>query len=501
MVRLLCCLAMLSACAAAEVTLDLPDPIVPGVALDGVLNIVDATADAQRVDLPPVEGLEWQLSRRNSQRTTITNGRQSSVISVGLVVRAAQVGTLQLPPVTVHFADGSQLKTAARALHVAPGDPALTGDAVASCRFDPPAIVPGQPTSLVYRLCLRRGEVSKLGVGPPEGAIALGERTIDQGRTFDAQGREWKVVTVTWPITHATPGTYPVSGQQELQIQIGDGFFDNRVQRRQVAIAPATLTVEALPTAGRPDGYYGLIGPIALDAKLDRERVAAGEGTQLAITITGRQTDLAKRPVLAVAGAQLYPKDDTTAEGSRTFRWDVVPAVPGSVAIPAVHVPYFDPGSRSYRIADSAALTLSVLPGRSRDLGIVGAVQPGRPAPEPAAAPQPLLPPPLRGQGGSHPPPWMAPAALAAGLAGSLAGFALRIAIARRGPHRGRMLRAAAGDPATLAAALAALRPALATPDQRQAADALQDALDQHRFGGRPLPDLDGWLRILEAVR
>ncbi|MCK6491422.1 MAG: BatD family protein, partial [Planctomycetes bacterium] len=395
MVRLLLvALVSLAVLGAAEVTLDLPDPLVPGVVLDGAIEVNDPPADITRVELPAVEGLEWQLSRRNSSQTRVVNGQQSAVVSIGLRVRAAKVGTLQLPAVAVHCANKTVLRSAPRAVRVDHGDASLVGDGVASCRFEPATIVPGQPTTLIYRLCLRRGQVAKLGVNPPEGAISLGERTVDdKGRAIDAQGGEWKVVTVTWPITHATPGSYPVSGQQEIQIPIGDGFFDNRVQRKQIAIPSATLTVEPLPAEGRPADYYGLIGPLEAVALLDRERVAAGEGTVLALTVKGRQTELVKRPALAVAGAQVYAKDESTAEGGRTFRWDVVPAQPGTVAIPALRLPYFDPASRGYRTADSAALTLVVVPGRNRDLGIVGAAPTAAAAaPAPAAPAIPALP-------------------------------------------------------------------------------------------------------------
>lgn len=496
MVRTLLLALACAGAQAVEVRLDLPDQIVPGVVLSGAVEIAAPGGNITAVELPEVPGLTWRLSNRNSMQTV--NG--ATTVSVGIVLRADALGDLELPPVAVRMADGSAASSAPRAIRVTSGDPTLVGEAVASCRFDPPSIVPGQPTSLELRICLLRGELGKLDIAPPEGAISLGERSIAQGRSIDAKGQSWTVYAIAWPITHAVPGSYAVGGQQSYQIQVGDGFFDQRVRRRQVAVAPATLAVEPLPAEGRPEGFTGLIGPLAATAALERPRLAAGEGTVLGVTVRGRQTDLARRPALHLQGAQAYPKDESGGGEARTFRWDIVPAVPGVVAVPALRFPYFDPGSRTYRSADTAPLELTVLPGRSRDLGVVGAVQPAAPARAAAAEAAGLMPAPLRGAGGPRPAAWMAPAAAAAGLALALGIAGLGRALGGRRPHRGRALRAAGSDPAALAAALAGLRPALRTPERLAAADALQDAIDRHRFGGERMPDPTPWVRALEDV-
>jgi hypothetical protein len=492
-VRLLLCLGLASLVWAAEVSLDLPEQIVPNAVLDGAVKIFEPGSSVTAVDLPDVPGLTWQLSNRNSK--TSING--AVTVSVGIVLRAAALGEIQLPAVTVHMEDGSTAVTTPRVLQVTSGDPSLVGDAVAKCAFEPPSIVPGQPTTLVYHLYLQRGNVSKLDIAPPDGSISLGERRIAEGRTIDTRGKSWTAVTVSWPITHAVPGTYSVGGQQEIQIALDD--FGMRVKRKQIIVPHATLTVEALPVDGRPDDFSGLIGPLSAHATLERERLAAGEGTVLSVTVEGRQTDLAKRPPLRLIGAQCYAKDESGGNESRTFRWDIVPATPGTITIPPLHFPYFDPGSRSYRSVDTEALSLAVLPGRSRDLGIVGGA-PIVPTQAPAAPAAPSMPAPLRGQTTARPESWLALAALAGGLGVGLSTALLRRLTIRRAPHRGRQLRAAGSDPIALTVALAALRPALSTTEQHAAADALQDAIDRHRFGGQHLPDPTPWVRALEDV-
>lgn len=495
MVRTLLLALVIAWVQAVEVRLDLPEQIVPGVVLNGAVEIAAPTGNITGVELPEVPGLTWRLSNRNSIQTV--NG--ATTVSVGIILRADALGELELPPVAVRMSDGNAASSAARSIRVTSGDPSLVGEAVASCRFDPPRIVPGEPTSLELRISLLRGEIGKLDIVPPEGAISLGERSVIQGRSIDAKGQSWTVYTITWPITHAVPGSYAVGGQQSYQIQVGDGFFDQRVRRKQLAVAPATLVVEPLPAEGRPDGFTGLVGPIAAEAALERPRLAAGEGTVLSVTVRGRQTDLARRPILHLPHAQVYPKDDSGGGESRTFRWDIVPAVPGVVAIPAMRFPYFDPGSRSYRIAESAPLELAVLPGRNRDLGVVGSTHPAQPRSEPSRI-APAMPTPLRGSGDTRPKAWMAPAAAGASLIVAILCIGLARVLGGRPPHRGHALRAAGSDPTALASALAALRPVLQTPERIAAADALQDAIDRHRFGGERMPDPTPWVRALEDV-
>lgn len=486
------CLASVLAMA-VEVRLDLPDQIVPNAVINGAVEIVAPTGNITAVELPDTPGVAWQMTNRNG--VSSINGR--TTVSVGIALRAEKLGDIELPPVNVRMSDGNAASSAPRTIHVTSGDPTLVGEAVASCRFDPASIVPGQPTSLVYRVCTAQGAITKADIAPPDGAISLGEPTVEKGRAMDAKGRTWTVTTITWSVTHATPGTYHVGGQQTYEVALDD--FGMRVRRRQVAVAPATLTVEALPEDGRPADFSGLIGPIAATAALERTRVSTGEGTVLSVSIAGRQTGLARRPPLTLHGAQVYPKDEAEQATGRVFRWDIVPGTPGTITVPALRFPYFDPGSRSYRTADSEPLQLTVLPGRNRDLGVVGAPLAHAPAAQPSAV-QHGLPAPLRGSVGPSPPRWAASAAAAAGLAAILA-TALILRFSRgRPPHRGRRLRAAGSDPVALGQALAALRPALTTPEQRAAAAALEDAIDRNRFGGERMPDPTPWVRALEDV-
>jgi hypothetical protein len=496
-------LALALVAGGAEARLDLPDPLVPGVVLEATLTVANAPARVAEVVLPTVAGLEWKLQNGRNYSTTIINGQSSTSETLRIALRAQAVEAIAIPALTVRLGDGSSLATAAVTLKPKAADANLTGEAWAELAFEPATIVPGETTTLAYRLYLRQDrprEVEKPGIEPPAGALAMGERSETKGSTTDAQGRRWKVTTWRWPLTWSQAGTYEARGQQEWFRCREDVFGRLAAEsRHQLAVKPASVVVTTLPAEGRPDDYAGLVGAVTVSASLDRPRIAAGEGALLELVVGGRQAGLIGRPALQLPpGIQAYPKDDgePAAPDERRFRWDLVPAAAGEFTIPPVGWPWFDPASRSYRRAQSGPLTLTVLPGRARELVVSGAPLAPVPAPaRPVAAPVAAaleLPAPLRGAAPARP-----------GLALGLAGFALAGALgaalglgerwrlrAPRGPHRGRALAAAlaGGDLERMAAALLALRTAT-DPARREDVAALERAVDLARFGGQPLDD------------
>jgi hypothetical protein len=503
---------------AAEAVLDLPDPLIPNVQMTGELRVTGAASAVVNITFPSIPGMTIDVpDEGGSEQIIVVNGKRTVTRGIPLLVLARNLGPTRIPPITIRMQDGTSVQTREIEVRVEHGNPNLTGEAYAEARFEPEAVVPGEPAKLVYRIYLVRGQVETLGLEPPSGSISLGERTVARGRSYDKDGRQWSVFTITWPFTLATPGTYEATGQQDYQVSVGDGFFDTRVLRGRVAIRPATLTVKALPAEGRPDDFTGLIGPLTLTAELDRPRIAAGEGVELRLIAAGRQVDLLKAPVLALpSGVQAYPKEDGKApdRSTRIFRFDLVPTTAGELAVPAVSIPYFDPEAKVYRRAESRVVTLTVVPGRTRDLGITGAppaaVPPAgaaTPAAQPAApgtnAPLKQLPPPLRGEASQPPSPRMpllvGSACLA--LGGLLA--VVRMLLARRpAAHRGRALAGALrlGDLTAAAVALASLRPSLTTESQLAAASSLELAIDRARFGGQSLPDPATWVAELEKL-
>jgi hypothetical protein len=487
---------------AAEVRLELPDPLITGVVQQATLIIENAAARVDHLDLPPVANLEWETQGRSNYQISITNGRRSTTETLSVVLRTEQTTALTIPAITVTLADGSTVNTVAVTIQPQAADTSLSGEAVATVTFEPSTIVPGQPATLVYRLSLRQDRpraIKEPALSPPAGVMVLGERSEGKSETTDKEGRKWQIQTWRWPVSAAQPGTFEARGQQEW-FRCRQDLFNRLVAEssHQLPIKPAVLTVTALPDAGRPADFTGLIGPLEASAAIERPRIAAGEGTIFTLTLKGPQVGLGKRPTLTLPpGVQAYAKDDDDGKsGERHFRWDLVPANAGEIILPAFSFPYFDPVSQSYQRATSAAITMTVIPGRSRDLIISGEVTPKKIAAPTVIVPSENLrtmPPPMRGDAtASTPPKWTWPLLTVALIFGALIGLGQRLSTRpKRGPHRGRALATAlaAKDLDAMARCVFALRPDLDDAG-RQAADALEQAIDRARFGSTAAGDL-----------
>ena len=502
--------AAAAACAAADAHFDLPDMAIPGADMEIRLQVDGANGQVKDIKVHESPGVH--IRQGSGHSLTSVNGALSETYTLNLEVDAQPEGatTVTVPAAEVTISDGSTLTAPAVVLPIGHGDPRLVGDQFAEATIDPAVIVPGQPTTLTVKIWLRGASaIEPPEVKPPDDAIILANHgTWTQGSSFDASGQRWVKCSASWQLTFSTPGVRDFGGQQDFQVS-ADVF---RSERRTVPVKPAHLEVTALPMDGRPADFTGLIGPVALVASLDRARIAAGEGSALSVTISGRQVDLATAPQPQFpAGLQAYPAPapvltkDNDGIPQKTWHWDLVPTAPGDLVIPALDIGYFDPGSRSYRQATTAPLTLSVLPGRNRSLVVAGAAPM---APVSASAAAPALAAvtafaPLQGVVGG-PPPWAKWSALAGGiLLGLAAGVLARGAKRAPSVHRGKNLIAALGrkDLDGAARAIAALMPDL-TPEQAATAAGISAAIDRARFGGGTFDDaLREQAKSLGAVR
>lgn len=144
--------------------------------------------------------------------------------------------------------------------------------------------------------------------------------------------------------------------------------------------APITLTVRALPEAGKPASFYGAVGAgFTLSAQADRTQVEAGEAVTVTVTVKGpgslKATNDLQFP--AVDGFKIYPAQPTSdtavsngqIRSSKVFKTVLVPAASGIYTVPSVKWSYFDPNSHSYKTLQTDPITLQVSPSTKTDSG------------------------------------------------------------------------------------------------------------------------------------
>jgi hypothetical protein len=158
-------------------------------------------------------------------------------------------------------------------------------------------------------------------------------------------------------------------------------------------IPDASITVVAPPEAGRPPDFAGLVGPLTLRSRVEPRALTLGESARLTVVLQGPGNLWDAPDVLAaeIADAELFRRRPELRfeSGSRLivrlqFVYDVVPRREGSLNLPAIRVPYFDPDAHDYEIASAPSVALTVAPRPDIEARDEAAAAPGRLVPRPA---------------------------------------------------------------------------------------------------------------------
>jgi hypothetical protein len=182
-----------------------------------------------------------------------------------------------------------------------------------------------------------------------------------------------------------------VTGQRKRNIF--DSPWDDRSMTQRVAVASGTATVEvkALPTAGKPADFSGLVGTYAIESSISATEANVGDPLTLSVRISGEEPmagveapDLARVPGFE-ENFRLSPEGwdgggggKAVVPGRRTYSMTVRPQSDTVTEIPGISLSYFDTKSGEYRRATSAAIGLKVKGVRQVTLGdAVGVVPPG----------------------------------------------------------------------------------------------------------------------------
>jgi hypothetical protein len=218
---------------------------------------------------------------------------------------------------------------------------------------EPDRAVVGQ--QILYRLrILRRRDVIRLDW---EGNLSFpGFRAewlpgISRGDSVDRQGESYRVFEERRALFPVRSGTLelPSAG---LHCATADA-------QERVRIPAARVEVTELPAASQPSGFSGLVGPVEAAVTVTPRSVALGETVRISVLIQGPanvwEAGSPLSDAFSLPDAELFGKPRALARDAgrqlslrRYFNYDLVPRREGTLRIPEIRIPYYDPKTRGF---------------------------------------------------------------------------------------------------------------------------------------------------------
>ncbi len=494
------------------------------IGLEDQVQLTITLADAaprREIAMPALTGLEVVAGPSVSTQVSFVNGAVSQSRSYIFVLRPTAIGQARIGAVSVELADGER-RTQEITIEVVEGSvlprrpppadpfeemlrrdpfegffgrrtaPASPAKVLMEAEASRRQVFVGEPVLVTFYL-LTQTAVSGLDLAEspsfsgfwveelPRAEAPPGETVTRAGESFQRFGVLRRLL---YP-TRAGDLTVPALSFR-LALPRRVGFFTDPGPSGASTVTRATeplpITVLSIPASDAE--YGGAVGSFRAATSVDRREVPLGEAVQVRFKVEGKGNLkwVDRAPKLEVAGAKVYPPrvtDDLRVtpdgvSGERIWEFVVVPETAGTLEIPALAFPFFDPVVRQVRLAEAAPVPLAV----RAPAAIMEARRPGV-APAPAGL---ALRADLQGSDvPSEPSPQVVVAVAALSLLGHALALAAPLLARRRGAVRGSQRRR------STRAILADLRRARESGLSKESAAALIEKALTETFG-----DLEG---------
>lgn len=352
--------------------------------------------------------------KNNSSSITIVNGKVDKIETRGYIysyrLTPKKVGRFEIPPLAVPLDERKSKTVLTQPVSIQVGEPEASDDFHLELKFAKTRFYVGEPVVLTVVWYIGR-DVESVVFNLPilqDPTFASVDPKADQdprkqyfqipvsGSTIVAEkgsgvysGREYttlsfrKVLFAKNAGVVETPGATvscrALVGYSNRQRKRGpfNGFFDDDffnpmkrgVYKTLVTSAkPTTLKILALPEDGRPPGFAGWVGNFQLRASASPTEVNVGDPITLSLSVTGSEyLDHVELPPLAkdTGLEESFKIPDDMAAGvvtgtAKEFTQTIRPKSDDVKAIPSVKIPYFDPDTGRYAIAESNPIPLTV---------------------------------------------------------------------------------------------------------------------------------------------
>lgn len=374
---------------ATDVTFDVQPRLMNlGETAQATLTFLGARS-APNIEFPQIPGL--QITGTGQQMQFGTGG---SRVSLTYNIFPQKPGTHTIGPYTLDF-NGEQIQIPAITLEVRA--PAGGGDAATNEMLFARLTLPETPPFIHQVFDLVLGVYSLPGVeltrdvnllgGFPESGFVIGNFEELQMTREEINGQFYNLRRFRAKARALTAGDFTL--QPALRVGVVDpnqrqqqrdpfGFFDPfagpSATPVNLAIAPVTLTIRAIPEAGRPADFSGAVGQFEFAMDVRPRELKVGEPITVSLRLQGAGNIAAVLPpsyrdadgYKTYEARQVGDTPDPAAEtGTKTFEQVVIPRTESLKELPPLQFSFFDPVAAQYRTAVAGPFPLTVHPSEN----------------------------------------------------------------------------------------------------------------------------------------
>ena len=183
--------------------------------------------------------------------------------------------------------------------------------------------------------------------------------------------------TVLYPQKTGKLAIEPLSLDVDVQLPTNRRDIFGRVMitegNKRVSAGAKTITVKALPEAGKPEGFSGAVGKFDFKVTPSRTNLKNGESLDLIVSATGQgNMKLFTLPKPVVPNSlemydAVHNENVTTTlsgmSGKIADSYTIIPQYRGNYSIKSMPFSYFDIGSGTYKTINSPEIIINVLDG------------------------------------------------------------------------------------------------------------------------------------------
>lgn len=361
------------------------------------LTITIEGSRSARPTLPDLADFEV-YARGSSTQMSFVNGRASSSVSYNYVLVPKRAGSFTIGPATAEVDGGVHASRPLTIRVLTPSEePRQSRDLFLTAKVSTTRPYVGQQVVYIWRFYRRVG-IADARLEPQDFSGFLAEELGDV-REYQAtvNGVEYLVSEIRKALFPQEVGqaTIPASrltcevavASQRRSRSVFDGFFGPTATETKV-LRTREIELDVQPLPEPPQGFSGLIGDFAIDARIGATELGVGESTTLRLTVAGSgnaqmisEPSLPELPQFKIYGDKpsgTLDRAGTSLSGSRTYSKALVPLVPGALEIPPAEVVYFDPEEGIFRTAATDPIALQVRPASGEEeLRLTESLAPG----------------------------------------------------------------------------------------------------------------------------